>query len=100
MAKPFFIPKRLTLAEMQAAFLSIARLMNTVSVSDLPAMTLAQLNSIISDADLDDKNETRTPKVHASTHVPGGTDDLMSRFMAMDEAGLMADENGTFMQMF
>ena len=65
MAKPFFIPKRLTLAEIQAAFLSIARLMNTVSVSDLPAMTLAQLNSLISDADLDDKTRQERRR---STH--------------------------------
>lgn len=99
MSIPFYIPKRMELNELQTSFMSIARLIGKVSISGLPNMTLAQLNALVTDATLDDVTGTRTPKTHAVSHIPGGSDDLMSRFMAMDQEGLMADEDGTFMQM-
>lgn len=99
MSRPFYIPKRFNLTEIQNSLQSIARLIGVVSVTDLPTMTLAQLNSKITDATLDDITGTRTPKTHAVSHIPGGADDLMSRFMVMDGNGLMANEEGVFIQM-
>lgn len=99
MSIPFYTPKRLTLAEIQISLLSIARLIGKVSVSGLPSMTLAELNSKVTDATLDDSSDSRPPTDHADNHIPGGTDDLMSRFMVMNGSGLMADEDGILMQM-
>ena len=38
--------------------------------------TLAELNTKVSDATLDDVNDPRDPKAHASTHLPSGSDPI------------------------
>jgi len=40
------------------------------------ADTLANLNSKVSDATLDDTNDTREPEAHSGTHESGGTDEV------------------------
>jgi len=93
MPKYGYVPKRFTLAEMQIAFQQLYKLLSTPGVSDLPDMTLAQLNAKITDADVDDDGDPRDPNAHASTHFPNGADDLIG-LLVIDNAacGLMVDD--------
>jgi hypothetical protein len=46
------------------------------SIGNLEQGTLAELNSKISDANVDDENSPRTPTSHASTHLESGSDEI------------------------
>jgi hypothetical protein len=49
---------------------------HNTNISNLGSGTLAQLNSLIVDATLDDSGDPRTPTAHATTHSDGGTDEI------------------------
>jgi len=44
--------------------------------SDHTSATLAQLNTLVSDATLDDSGDARTPTSHAASHLPSGGDPI------------------------
>jgi len=45
-------------------------------IGNLGSGTLAELNSIITDATLDDSSSPRSPTSHASSHISGGSDEI------------------------
>lgn len=49
---------------------------HATDVGNLGSGTLAELNSIITDATLDDSSDPRTPTAHASTHITDGSDEI------------------------
>ena len=49
---------------------------HATDVGNLGSGTLSELNSIITDATLDDSGDSRTPTAHASTHISGGSDEI------------------------
>ena len=49
---------------------------HSTDIGNLGSGTLAELNSAVSDATLDDSNDSRTPTAHASTHQSGGSDPI------------------------
>jgi len=55
-----------------------------LNFKDLGLATLSELNDIISDATLDDTSKTRMPKVHASTHIAGGSDEIIGGNLFID----------------
>ena len=57
---------------------STAGLLSSDSSGDVTANvnTLAELNTLITDATLDDEGDPRDPNAHASTHYTGGSDPL------------------------
>ena len=98
--KEGFIPKRLTLPQIEQAFRMVYKLMGKAELGDLPDMTLAQLNGKITDADLDDENEQREPTAHSTTHEPEGTDDLIGRIVLADNTDnsiIVRDDNESIM---
>lgn len=50
------------------------------------ASTLAQLNTKISDANLDDENDPRDPNAHELTHNKGGSDELTAQLLGSSGA--------------
>jgi len=46
------------------------------------ASTLAQLNALVSDANMDDSSAARTPTAHATSHEDGGSDEIDIEAMA------------------
>jgi hypothetical protein len=59
---------------------------HSTSISNLVAGTLAQLNSKVSNATLDDSSSPRTPLGHASSHEAGGSDALVAQNLSSDSA--------------
>jgi len=57
------------------------------------ADTLANLNSKVSDATLDDTNNQREPEAHTTTHQSGGTDEIPLNNLDLP-AGAQIDEDG------
>lgn len=49
---------------------------HNTDIGNLGSGTLAELNSIITDATLDDSSDSRDPNTHASTHENGGSDEI------------------------
>jgi len=49
---------------------------HNTDIGNLGSGTLTELNSIITDATLDDAGDPRTPLPHASTHENGGSDEI------------------------
>lgn len=92
MSKQSYVPKRLDLVDIQQAFRMLLKIISTPSIEDLPEMTLAQLNAIITDADVDDDGEQREPTTHASTHFPGGADDVVGRLVISEAGVVMVDD--------
>ena len=84
-----FVPKRLLLIDIQTSIAALWKAISTPEVSDLPSMTLAQLNAHITDADVDDDGDPRSPTVHASSHYPEGSDDLLGR-LCISDSGMVA----------
>jgi len=57
---------------------------NSGDMDDLTSFTLAQLNAKITDANVDDENDPRTPTAHATTHELGGTDEITGDDLRID----------------
>lgn len=60
---------------------------HSTSIANLGSGTLAQLNSIISNATLDDAGDSRDPNAHYLTHQDGGADEINVGGLS----GLLAD---------
>ncbi len=60
---------------------------HATDIENLGSGTLAELNSAISNATLDDSSSTRTPSAHASAHQNGGGDEVS----VSDLSGELAD---------
>lgn len=49
---------------------------HSTSIANIGSGTIAQLNSAISDATLDDSSDSRTPTTHATSHQNAGSDEI------------------------
>ena len=91
--KKGFVPKRLLLIDIQESIAALWKAISTPMVSDLPSMTLAQLNAHITDANVDADSEQREPTPHRTTHYANGTDDLIGmHVLSNDTGGFMCDD--------
>jgi len=94
-----YIPKAVTQREIETAFNVLYKILGKPTTANFPTMTLAELNGKITDATLDDDGDPRTPTAHASTHIPGGSDDIFSDCVIGSGCGLMLDnDNKTLLQ--
>lgn len=57
---------------------------HAIGGGDHTPSTLAQLNAKVSDAVLDDSGDPRDPNAHASSHKPGGSDEVATATPAVD----------------
>jgi len=53
--------------------------------ADLPAITLAELNAVVTDATLDDSGDPRDPNAHAASHQHGGADEVATATPAAND---------------
>jgi len=67
------------------------------SIANLVGGTLAQLNSKLAGATLDDENSPRTPTAHAASHNQGGSDELVVQNLGSGAAaaGLLFQTDGS-----
>ena len=64
--------------------IALAAAGDSVTIGNIGAGTLAELNTAISDATLDDAGDPRDPNSHADSHVLDGTDELDGYNLAID----------------
>ena len=70
---------------------------HATDIGNLGTGTLAELNSKVTDATLDDSSDPRDPNSHASTHEEGGSDELTVQNLGSGAAGsgLLLETDGT-----
>lgn len=70
---------------------------HNTDVGNLGSGTLAELNSTITDATLDDSSATRDPNTHASSHEDGGSDELTAQNLGSGAAasGKIMESDGS-----
>jgi len=70
---------------------------HNTDIGNLGSGTLAELNSKITDATLDDASDPRDPNAHASTHEQGGSDELTVQNLGSGAApsGQLLETDGT-----
>ena len=57
---------------------------HSTSIANIGAGTLAELNTAVSDATLDDSGDPRDPNAHADTHIADGDDEIDGYNLAID----------------
>jgi len=58
---------------------------HSTSISNIGSGTLAELNSAVTDATLDDSSDPRDPNAHATSHESGGSDEIEISDMGTSE---------------
>lgn len=88
-----YIPKSITQREIEIAFNTIYKILGKPTTANFPSLTLAELNAKVTDATLDDNGDPRTPLAHASSHLPGGTDNIFADIVIGSGCGMMLDND-------
>jgi len=98
--KKGLVPKRFALLDIQQSIMELWRSVSDAATSGFPFLTLAQLNSHITDADVDADTATRDPNNHATNHFANGSDDLLGRIVISDTGLVMCDDTEKYIMMW